>query len=185
MSRKRHRPEEIVAKLRQVEVLTAQGQSVAEAIRSIGVTEVSSGTSCSTARSSPRSRRPRSSSRAGVGTTTPFDRTRRSAPSRPRRRSCCGRRSFPNQLRRPPRPWRSGLSCTNTRPAPLHGGRPCSWPDPTCTRLSEQSASPSWIIPRSRSGKGTDETSASTWRGDSAEAEPPNFVSAGRSKGDS
>jgi transposase-like protein len=41
MSRKRHRPEEIVAKLRQVEVLTAQGQSVAEAIRSIGVTEVS------------------------------------------------------------------------------------------------------------------------------------------------
>jgi putative transposase len=40
MSRKRHRPEEIVAKLRQVEVLTAQGQSVAEAIRSIGVTEV-------------------------------------------------------------------------------------------------------------------------------------------------
>src|SRR5215204_1419759 len=40
MSRKRHRPEEIVAKLRQVEVLTAQGQSVAEVIRSIGVTEV-------------------------------------------------------------------------------------------------------------------------------------------------
>ena len=116
---------------------------------------------------------------------TPFDRTRRSAPSRPRQRSYCGRRSFPNQLRRPPRPWRSGLSCTNTRPAPLHGGRPCSWPDPTCTRLSEQSASPSWIIPRSRSGKGTDETSASTWRGDSAEAEPPNFVSVGRSKGDS
>jgi hypothetical protein len=32
MSRKRHRPEEIVAKLRQVEVLTAQGQSVAEVI---------------------------------------------------------------------------------------------------------------------------------------------------------
>ncbi len=54
MSRKRHRPEEIVAKLRQVEVLTAQGRPVAEAIRSIGVTEVSSGTSCSTARSSPR-----------------------------------------------------------------------------------------------------------------------------------
>ena len=124
MSRKRHRAEEIVAKLRQVEVLTAQGRPVAEAIRSIGVTEVSSGTSCSTARSSPRSRRPRSSLRAGVGTTTPFDRTRRSAPSRPRRRSYCGRRSFPNQLRRPPRPWRSGLSCTNTRPGPLHGGRP-------------------------------------------------------------
>ena len=43
MVRKRHRPEEIVAKLRQVEVLTAQGQSVAEAIRSIGVTEVAPG----------------------------------------------------------------------------------------------------------------------------------------------
>ena len=40
MSRKRHRPEEIVAKLRQVEVLTAQGRTMAEAIRSIGVTEV-------------------------------------------------------------------------------------------------------------------------------------------------
>src|SRR5512136_2828832 len=40
MGRKRHRPEEIVAKLRQVDVLASQGQSVAEAIRSIGVTEV-------------------------------------------------------------------------------------------------------------------------------------------------
>src|SRR3954463_1448897 len=40
MARKRHTAEEIVAKLRQVEVLTAQGRPVAEAIRSIGVTEV-------------------------------------------------------------------------------------------------------------------------------------------------
>lgn len=40
MPRKRHTPEEIVAKLRQVQVLTAQGRPVAEAIRSIGVTEV-------------------------------------------------------------------------------------------------------------------------------------------------
>ena len=40
MARKRHKPEEIVAKLRQVDVLTSQGQSVADAIRSIGVTEV-------------------------------------------------------------------------------------------------------------------------------------------------
>ena len=40
MGRKRTRtPEEIVAKLRQVEVLTAQGKAVAEAARSIGVTE--------------------------------------------------------------------------------------------------------------------------------------------------
>ncbi len=40
MPTKRHKPEEIVAKLRQVEVLTSQGQSVADAVRSIGVTEV-------------------------------------------------------------------------------------------------------------------------------------------------
>ena len=40
MPRKRHKPEEIVAKLRQVDVLASQGQSVADAVRSIGVTEV-------------------------------------------------------------------------------------------------------------------------------------------------
>ena len=40
MPTKRHKPEEIVAKLRQVDVLTSQGRSVADAIRSIGVTEV-------------------------------------------------------------------------------------------------------------------------------------------------
>ena len=40
MARKRHTAEEIVTKLRQVDVLTAQGRPVADAIRSIGVTEV-------------------------------------------------------------------------------------------------------------------------------------------------
>ena len=40
MPRKRHTPEEIVTKLRQVDVLVAQGQSVADAVRSVGVTEV-------------------------------------------------------------------------------------------------------------------------------------------------
>jgi putative transposase len=40
MARKWHSAEEIVAKLRQVEVLTAQGRPVAEAVRAIGVTEV-------------------------------------------------------------------------------------------------------------------------------------------------
>ena len=40
MGRKIHKAEEIVAKLRQVDVLTSQGQSIADAIRSIGVTEV-------------------------------------------------------------------------------------------------------------------------------------------------
>lgn len=40
MGRKRmHTPEETVAKLRQVEVLTAQGKTVAEAVRTIGVTD--------------------------------------------------------------------------------------------------------------------------------------------------
>jgi transposase-like protein len=37
---KRHTAEEIVTKLRQVDVLSSQGKSVAEAIRSIRVTEV-------------------------------------------------------------------------------------------------------------------------------------------------
>ena len=38
---KKHKPEEIVAKLRQVDVLTSQGMPIADdAIRSIGVTEV-------------------------------------------------------------------------------------------------------------------------------------------------
>ena len=41
MARKRHKPEEIVAKLRQVEVLTAQGKPVAEAVRAIGISEPS------------------------------------------------------------------------------------------------------------------------------------------------
>lgn len=40
MARKRHKAEDIVTKLRQVDVLSAQGKSIAEAIRSIGVTEV-------------------------------------------------------------------------------------------------------------------------------------------------
>ena len=39
MAGKRSTPEQIIAKLRQVEVLTAQGKPVAEAVRAIGVTE--------------------------------------------------------------------------------------------------------------------------------------------------
>lgn len=39
MARKKHSPEEIVTKLRQVDVLTGQGQTVASAVRAIGVTE--------------------------------------------------------------------------------------------------------------------------------------------------
>ncbi|HVJ71375.1 MAG TPA: IS3 family transposase [Sphingomicrobium sp.] len=40
MPKKRHKPEEIVAKLRQVDVLVSQGQNVADAIRSISVSEL-------------------------------------------------------------------------------------------------------------------------------------------------
>ena len=39
MARKLHKPEEIVAKLRQVDVLTGQGRSIAEAVKTIEVTE--------------------------------------------------------------------------------------------------------------------------------------------------
>lgn len=38
MSKKRHKPGEIVTKLRQVDVLLSQGRTVGEAVRSIGVT---------------------------------------------------------------------------------------------------------------------------------------------------
>src|SRR5262249_57915006 len=39
MPRNRHKPEEITAKLQQVDVLVAQGQSVADAARQVGITE--------------------------------------------------------------------------------------------------------------------------------------------------
>jgi putative transposase len=40
MPRKIYKPEEIVAKLRQVDVLVSQGSKIADAIRQIGVSEV-------------------------------------------------------------------------------------------------------------------------------------------------
>ena len=40
MPRKRHKPEGIVTKLRQIDVLVSQGQGIADAIRQIGVSEV-------------------------------------------------------------------------------------------------------------------------------------------------
>ena len=39
MPQKKHKPEEIVAKLRHVDVLLSQGKSVGEAVRTIGVTQ--------------------------------------------------------------------------------------------------------------------------------------------------
>ncbi len=40
MAKKAHKPEEIVSKLRQVDVLHSQGMSIADAIRQMGVSEV-------------------------------------------------------------------------------------------------------------------------------------------------
>ena len=40
MARKRHTAEDIVSKLRQVDVLSSQGRPIADVIRAIGVTEV-------------------------------------------------------------------------------------------------------------------------------------------------
>ena len=105
MTRKRHKPEEIVAKLRQVDVLVSQGQAVADAIRAIGVTEVGSETSCLTASSSTHSERLRSSWRAG-DTTIRSGLMPHSATGRRLRRCSClpsppGRLRFPSQLRRP------------------------------------------------------------------------------------
>jgi putative transposase len=40
ISPRRYKPEEIIAKLRQVDVLVSQGQTTADAIRQIGVSEV-------------------------------------------------------------------------------------------------------------------------------------------------
>ena len=39
MANKRHKPEEIVSKLRQVEVLVGQGTARVDAIRKVGITE--------------------------------------------------------------------------------------------------------------------------------------------------
>jgi transposase-like protein len=39
MPKRRYTPEQIVAKLRQVDVAVAQGQSIAQAVKAIGVTE--------------------------------------------------------------------------------------------------------------------------------------------------
>ena len=40
MSKKRFRPEEIITKLREAQILISQGRTVAEAIKSLGVSDV-------------------------------------------------------------------------------------------------------------------------------------------------
>ena len=89
MPRKRHKPEEIVTKLRQVDVLVSQGQGIADAIRQIGVSEVACVTNCSTARSSTRCGKLRSSSKTGAVTTTPSARMPLSVTNHQHRRSSC------------------------------------------------------------------------------------------------
>ena len=69
MSRKRHKPEEIVSKLRQGDVLVSPGQTVADAIRAIGVTEVAAGRTAGWGDLLHPCRRPGSWSSAGDGMT--------------------------------------------------------------------------------------------------------------------
>ena len=83
--------------------------------------------SCSTARSSTPCARPRSSSKAGVATTTPSVRMLRSAITlRPRRCSCQlsphGRLRNPDQLRRPCSRWSLDQPYTNIQPEPPNWG---------------------------------------------------------------
>src|SRR5271169_4173590 len=126
MPRKRYTPEEMVAKLRQVDVLVSQGQNIADAIRAIGVSEVACAMNCSMAKSSTHCGRPRSSSKAGGVTTTQSDRMNRWTTSHRHRKCSCppslrGRLRYVDRLRRPR--WRNGQLSTNIPPGPLDGGR--------------------------------------------------------------
>ena len=110
MPKRRYKPEEIVAKLRQVDVLVSQGASMADAIRQIAVSEVACATNFSMARYSTRCGKPRSSSRAGAGTTMPSGLMLLSATNHQHRRSSCphsprGRLRYVDRLRRPR--WRN------------------------------------------------------------------------------
>ena len=125
MPRKRYTPEEIVAKLRQVDVLVSQGHDIGDAIRQIGVSEVACAMNCSMAKSSTRCTRPGSSSRAGGVTTTRSGRMSLSATSHRHPRcsyqpSPRGRLHYVDRLRRPR--WRNGQLSINIPPGPLSGG---------------------------------------------------------------
>ena len=111
MPKKKHMPEEIVAKLGQADILISQGQDIADVIRQIGVSEVACATNCSMVKSSTRCGRPRLLSKAGGGTTTPSGRTKLSATSLQHRKSLYlssprGRLRYADRLRRPR--WRNG-----------------------------------------------------------------------------
>src|SRR5215211_6966996 len=89
MQKKRQTPEGIIAKLRQVDVVVAQGTPVADAIRSIGVTEVGSETNGWMGRSPAPCRRPGSWSSADDGVTIRSGRMRLWATNLQPRRWLC------------------------------------------------------------------------------------------------
>ena len=106
MPKKRYTPEEIVAKLRQVDVLVSQGQNIADAIRQIGVSEVACEMNCSMVKYSTRCVRPKSLSRAGGATSTRSGRMSLSTTSRRHRKCSCqplprGQLRYVDRLRRP------------------------------------------------------------------------------------
>jgi hypothetical protein len=70
MPKKKHKAEEIVAKLRQADVLISQGQDIANVIRQIGVSEVACEMNCLMVKYSTRCVRPKSSSKVGGATST-------------------------------------------------------------------------------------------------------------------
>ena len=79
MPKKKFSAVQIVTKLRQVEVLLAQGNTITVACKEAGTTEQSSAMNASMARSSTVSRKPKWSLRNGASTTTPNVHIHRSA----------------------------------------------------------------------------------------------------------
>jgi hypothetical protein len=106
MPKKKHKPEEIVAKLRQADVLISQGQDIADVIRQIGVSEVACVMNCLMAKSSTPCGRPKSSSKVGGATSTQSGRMNLSVTSHQLRKCSClpsprGRLRSVDRLRRP------------------------------------------------------------------------------------
>jgi hypothetical protein len=114
----KHQPEEIVVKLRQVDVLLSQGRSVGEAVRSIGVTQFSCVTNSSTAGFSTVSPRRRSSSKLGAAITIPSARTHTWVQAARAPEPVNGRLRYAHQLRWPHRRWCQNPSYTEIQPGP-------------------------------------------------------------------
>ena len=139
MPKKKHKPEEIVAKLRQADVLISQGQDVADVIRQIGVSEVACEMNCSMVKYSTRCVRPKSSSKVGGATSTQSGRMNRWTTSHQHRKCSCppsprGRLRYVDRLRRPR--WRNGQLSTNIPPGPLDGADQGAIPYVLCMMLA-------------------------------------------------